>query len=90
MIMDKQTNDRYNTISAALNIIDPEGTYVPGTMEYNWVTESILSWMAEMEPDEVFRMSEDARNVFKFKRHTWQQLKRNQSEVMHTLTLVPP
>ncbi len=68
MIMVTNTNNRYNTLSAALNIIDPEGTYVPGTQEHNWATEMILSWMAEMEPDEVLRKSETARNGFRFKR----------------------
>lgn len=68
--MAKQTNDRYNTISAALNIIDPEGAYVPGSIEYNWATEMILSWMAEMEPNEVLKKSETARRGFRCKRHT--------------------
>ena len=61
MVMAKQTNIRYNTISAALNIIDPEGAFVPGTIEHNWVTGTLLSWMDEMEPDEVLRKSESAR-----------------------------
>ena len=72
MIMDQHTNDRYNTISAALNIIDPEGACVPGTMEHNWATETIVSWMAEMEPDEVLRKSENERGMFRCKRHIWQ------------------
>lgn len=72
MVMAKQTNDRYNTISAALDIIDPEGTYVPGTMEHNWATEEILSWMAEMGADEVLKKSETARRMFNHKRPIWQ------------------
>ncbi len=48
-----KSNDRYNTLSAALNILDPEGLFVPGTKEYNWVEGSLLSWMDEMEPEEV-------------------------------------
>ena len=72
MIMTKQTNERYNTISSALNIIDPEGTYVPGSVEHNWATETILSWMAEMEPDDVLKKSETARCGFRYKRHIWQ------------------
>ncbi len=63
-----KTNERYNTISAALNIIDPEGTYLPGSMEHNWATEAILSWMAEMEPDEVLKKSESSRRLFRCKR----------------------
>lgn len=63
--MAKSTNLRYRTLSTALAIIDPEGMLVPGTREHNWATETILSWMAEMEPDEVFRMTEDARHIFK-------------------------
>ena len=35
VIMANQSNVRYNTISAALNIIDPEGAFVPGTVEHN-------------------------------------------------------
>lgn len=69
MIMAKQANDRYNTISAALDIIDPEGAFVPGTPEHNWVTEEILSWMTEMDTDEVLRKSEIARRMICNKRH---------------------
>ena len=72
-VMAKQTNDRYNTISAALDIIDPEGVYVPGTLEHNWATEEILSWMAEMEPDEVLMNSETACRRFSHKRPIWQK-----------------
>jgi hypothetical protein len=72
MIMDRQTNKRYNTISAALNIIDPEGTYVPGSLEHNWATETILSWMAEMEPEDVLKKSRTARCGFRYKRYIWQ------------------
>ncbi len=61
MVMLEKINNRYNTISAALSIIDPEGVFVPGTKEHNWVTESILSWMAEMEHDDVLRKSESAK-----------------------------
>ena len=70
--MAELTNDRYNTISSALNIIDPQGAFVPGTMEHNRATEEILAWMDEMEPDEVLRKSESARLMFSFKRHVWQ------------------
>ena len=70
--MANQTNDRYNTISEALNVIDPEGAFVPGTKEHNRVTETLLTWMDEMEPDEVLRVSESARNVFRYKRYAWQ------------------
>ena len=70
--MTNEINDRYNTISAALNIIDPAGAYVPGTIEHNWATETILSWMSKMEPDDVLRKSESARLIFSYKRHAWQ------------------
>ena len=72
MNMNLQTNDRYNTISAALNIIDPEGAYVPGSLEHNWATEMILSWMAQMDPDEVLIKSQTAMGGFSYKRHFWQ------------------
>jgi hypothetical protein len=45
MVVAKQANIRYKTISAALNIIDPEGAFLPGTIEHNWLTESILTWI---------------------------------------------
>ena len=61
MVMAHQTNDRYEMISTALHIIDPEGTYLPGTKEHNTITEMILSWMDELEPEEVLRRSEKAR-----------------------------
>ena len=72
VVMAKHTNDRYNTISAALSIIDPEGAYVPGTLEHNWATEAILSWMAEMDADEVLKKSKTARRMFSHKRDFWQ------------------
>ena len=58
-------NKRYQTLSKALAIIDPKGVLMPGTPEHNQVTEMILSWMADMEPDEVLRMSMDS------ERHVW-------------------
>ncbi len=70
--MAEQANQRYNTISAALNIIDPEGVCVPGSMEHNWATETILSWMAQMEPDAVLRKSEAEKDLFRFKPPIWQ------------------
>ena len=67
--MVKSTNRRYRTLSTALAIIDPDGMLVPGTQKHNWVTETILSWMAEMEPGEVLRMSKDAKHIFKPEQH---------------------
>lgn len=69
--MAKLTNNRYETLSEALNIIDPQGVFAPGTAEHNRVTETILSWMAEFDPDEVLRKSETARRLSIFKPHTW-------------------
>ena len=69
--MARQTNNRYETISKALKIIDPQGVMAPGTAEHNRVTETILSWMAEFDPDEVLRKSEAARRLSVFKPHTW-------------------
>ncbi len=71
-IMANPSNVRYNTISAALNIIDPDGAFVPGTVEHNWVTGTLLSWMDEMDPDEVLRKSESERRMFSNKRRIWQ------------------
>ena len=69
--MAKQTNDRYDTISKAIQIIDPQGVMAPGTAEHNRVTETILSWMAEFDPDEVLRKSATARRLSVFRPHTW-------------------
>ena len=62
--MANSTNIRYETLSNALAIIDPEGILAPGTEEHNRVTETILAWMDAMEPDEVLRMSKKARSLF--------------------------
>jgi hypothetical protein len=69
--MAKPTNVRYQTLSKALAIIDPNGVLMPGTEEHNTVTEMILSWMAEMEPDEVLRMSHDRRGILYIEGHSW-------------------
>jgi len=69
--MAKPSNVRYQTLSKALGIIDPKGVLMPGTEEYNRVTEMILSWMAEMEPDEVLRMSHDSRRLLTIEGHKW-------------------
>ena len=70
--MSKPTNARYDTLSDALSIIDPQGTLTPGTLEHNTVTETILSWMDTLEPDEVLRMSKITRRMFRYRRHVWQ------------------
>jgi hypothetical protein len=72
MVMAKMTNARYDTLSDALSIIDPQGTLTPGTVEHNTVTETILSWMDTLEHDEVLRMSEITRRMFRYRRHIWQ------------------
>ncbi len=64
----KPTSERYHTLSEALNILDPQGKIEPGTVEHNTVTETILSWMAEMEPHEVLRKSETAKLISPFRR----------------------
>jgi|GEM_PF-2095553 len=70
--MAKSTNVRYQTLSKALTILDPKGVLMPGTKEHNTVTEMILSWMAEMEPEEVFRMSHDRRGILYIEgQHSW-------------------
>jgi hypothetical protein len=69
--MAKSTNVRYRTLSKALTIIDPQGALMPGTKEHNRVTEMILSWMAEMEPDEVLRMSHDKQGILYIEGHPW-------------------
>ena len=71
MVMAPQANDRYKTLLAALKIIDPEGAFAPGTIEHNWAKEKILSWMDEMEPDEVLKRSESIQKVLRNKRPSW-------------------
>ena len=71
MVMAKSTNPRYNILAEALNIIDPQGFLAAGTETHNAVTEMILSWMDEFEPNEVLRKSEIAGRMFRYKRHLW-------------------
>ncbi len=68
MVKAKPTSERYNTLSEAMSILDPQGKIEPGTVEHNTVTETILSWMAEMEPHEVLRKSETAKLISPFQR----------------------
>ena len=70
-LMAESANARYRTLSKALAIIDPKGALVPGTREHNRVTEMILSWMAEMEPEEVLRRSRENRRPLKMEGHPW-------------------
>jgi hypothetical protein len=70
MVMLMKINDRYSTLSEALNIIDPNGTFVPGSKAHNWLTGSILSWMDEMTHDEVLKKAGSARHLFKTIVHT--------------------
>jgi hypothetical protein len=65
------TNKRYDTLSDALSILDPKGTLSPGTPGHNKVTELILSWMAEMESDDVLSASYDWRRVLYMEGHSW-------------------
>lgn len=70
MFMLMKINDRYSTLSEALSIIDPDGTFVPGTKGHDWLTTSILSWMSEMAPEEVLKKAVSARHMFKLIAHT--------------------
>ncbi len=71
MIMAKPTNKRYDTLSEALNIIDPQGVLTPGTTAHNSVTEKILSWMDEFDPNDVLRMSKKSKHIFNAQWHIW-------------------
>ncbi len=68
MVMANPTSERYNTLSEALNILDSQGKIEPGAVEHNSVTETILSWMAEMESQEVLRKSEAVKLITPFQR----------------------
>ena len=70
--MGKLTNERYETLAEALNIIDPQGTLAARTETHKSITESVLNWMDTLEPDEVLRKSEIARRMFRYNRHIWQ------------------
>jgi hypothetical protein len=70
IVMLMKINDRYNTLSEAISIIDPSGTLVPGTKEHNWLTESILTWMNEMASEEVLKKAASARHMLKLIVHT--------------------
>ena len=70
MVMLMKVNDRYSTLSEALDIIDPNDTFVPGSKAHNWLTESILSWMEEMTHDEVLKKAVSARHTLKLLTHT--------------------
>jgi len=70
MFMLMKINDRYSTLSEALSIIDPDDTFVPGTKGHDWLKKSILSWMSEMEPEEVLKKAVSARHMFKLIAHT--------------------
>ena len=68
----RSTNARYKTLSKALSIIDPKRVLITGSDEHNRVIEKILSWMDEMEPDEVFRLSRETRRTFAINRPSYQ------------------
>ena len=70
IFMLKLINNRRNTLSEALNIIDPEGAFVPGTKAYRWLEGSLLTWMDEMEPAEVLRKSAAAGHMLRLMAHT--------------------
>ena len=65
MVMYNEFNEPDNTILKALHIIDPEGAFVPGTNEYEWLEGSLQSWMDSMTSDEVLRKSKAARRKVK-------------------------
>jgi hypothetical protein len=69
--MAEPSNERYDTLSEALDIIDPQGVLKPGTTAHNSVTEKILSWMDEFDPNDVLRMSKNSRHIFISQWHIW-------------------
>jgi hypothetical protein len=70
IFMLKLINNRHNALSEALNIIDPEGAFVPGTKEYSWLEGLLITWMDEMEPAEVLRKSATAGHMLRLIAHT--------------------
>ena len=47
-----------DTVSKALELIDPSGTLVPGTIEYKTIRDLILRWIDECGPDYAICMAE--------------------------------
>ena len=69
--MANPTNERYDTLSEALDIIDPQGVLTPGTTAHNSVTEKILTWMDEFDANDVLRMSKSSRSIFISQLRIW-------------------
>ena len=56
-----------DTVSKAMALIDPSGTLVPGTVEYNTIRDMILGWIDECGPDYAIDMaSKGAKNLDKW------------------------
>ena len=54
-----------------MRLIDPEGTLVPGTRQYDRIREMIEIWLRQHSPDEVLEM---ARNSAKYLKVWWKVL----------------
>ena len=57
MAEELERNTEKNTLSRALKIIDPSGTLVPGTDEYESIKDMILKWMDECGSDYALNMA---------------------------------
>ena len=49
--------DLNDTISEALRLIDPEGMLIPGTRQYDRISEMIEIWLRRYSRDEVLEMA---------------------------------
>ena len=53
----EQTGQDDDIILKAMELIDPSGTLVPGTVEYNTIRDMILGWIDECGPDDALDMA---------------------------------
>ena len=51
-----------DTVSKAMALIDPSGTLVPGTEEYDLIRDMIVKWIAGCGPDSALYMARQGAN----------------------------
>ena len=62
--------DFNDTLSEALKMIDPSGTLVPGTSQYNVIVDMIQSWIRQHGPKEALDMArKSARHYDVWRKH---------------------
>ncbi len=62
--------DPNETLSEALKLIDPSGTLVPGSSQYDVIVEMIESWIHQHGPEEALDMArKSARHLGVWRKH---------------------